>query len=111
VSDDREHEGREEYTKRDGGRASKRVTETIMHVTPLKSDKSRKDNKRSGEDIANRDAVDEGLLRDPVTKQHCLCMNEWNCGICTAKREAACDEAKNKEVREIWGPCDAEGKG
>lgn len=108
MSDDREQEAREEHPKRDDRRTCERVCQAIMYISTLEPHEGRKDNERCRQNVANRDAIDEDLLGEPAAEDHCLCLDEGDCGVRPAEGKAAGDEAEDEEVCEIWDPCDAE---
>jgi hypothetical protein len=63
MSDDGEREAREKHPKCDDRRACKRIPKAIVQISTLEPNKRRKNNKRRREDIADRNAVNEDLLR------------------------------------------------
>ena len=109
MSDDGKHEAREKHPKCDNRRACKRISKATVNVSTLEPNKCRKNNDRRREDIANCDAVDKYLLRQPATEDHGLCLDERDCSVCATERKASSDETKDEKVCEIGSPCNAEG--
>jgi len=63
MSNDCEREGREKYPNCDDRRACKRVPKAAVNISTLEPNKRRRNNEGRREDSANRNAVNEDLLR------------------------------------------------
>ena len=79
-----------------------------MHISALEPDERGKDDERCWEDIANRDTIDEDLLWEPAAEDHRFGLDKGDGGVGAAERETASDQAEEKEVWEVRGPCNAE---
>jgi hypothetical protein len=75
----------------------------------LESDKRGKNHEGRREDITNRNAIDEDLLRQPAAKYHCFCLDERDGGICATEGKAPSNEPKDKKMCQIGGLCNAKG--
>lgn len=63
MSDDGEREAREKYPKCDDRRACKRISKATVNISTLEPNTRRRNDEGRREDTANRNTVDEDLLR------------------------------------------------
>jgi hypothetical protein len=106
----REDKAWEEHPQRYHDCACKCLSQAPIDQPALKTHERGEYYQRCGQYVPDGDAVDKNFLGEPAALEDGLDLDKRYSRVRPSEGQASSDEAKDEEVDERWGLCDAEGE-